>query len=367
MNGPDALPPMDVAARVARLRDAFEAAGVDGLLVTNLRNVRYLTGFSGSAAFLLVTTGGVLLVTDGRYRDQAVDETARAGATTQIEIGLTAEAQRSILADAAAGLDRLGLEADDVTWAQQRRFAEGWFSEADLVATEGLVEELRLVKDDGEGARIEAAAAVADAALAELRPRLRPGVTEAELALELDSTMRRLGASGPSFETIVARGPNAARPHARPSGRELADGDLLVVDFGATIDGYRSDMTRTFFVGGGSSTQRRMYAVVLDAQRRGVEAVRAGIDAKAVDEACRSVIRDAGWADAFLHGTGHGVGLDIHEAPRVGATSTATLASGHVVTVEPGVYLPEHGGVRIEDTLVVTPDGCRALTRSPKD
>ena len=219
---------------------------------------------------------------------------------------------------------------------------------------------LRLVKDDGEVARIEAAAAIADAALATVRPRLAEAPTEAEFGLELDTEMRRLGADDVSFETIVASGPNGAKPHHRPGHRTIVDGDLVVLDFGALVDGYRSDMTRTVVVGepaadpaaharrGGRGPGRRR-------GRGGAPASRA----KAVDAACRDVIAEAGWGDAFLHGTGHGVGLEIHEDPRVGQTSTATLAAGHVVTVEPGVYLPEHGGVRIEDTVVVTADGCR--------
>jgi Xaa-Pro aminopeptidase len=172
---------------------------------------------------------------------------------------------------------------------------------------------------------------------------------------------------GPSFETIVASGPNGAKPHHHPARRRIDPGELVVVDFGAQVDGYCSDMTRTLCVGEpASETARRMVEVVAESQRAGVAAVRAGIEAKSVDEACRSLIADAGWADAFLHGTGHGVGLEIHEAPRVGSTSTDTLATGYVVTVEPGVYLPEYGGVRIEDTVVVEDDGCRVLTNASK-
>jgi Xaa-Pro aminopeptidase len=180
--------------------------------------------------------------------------------------------------------------------------------------------------------------------------------------------MRRAGASGPSFETIVAAGPNGAKPHARPSSRRIERGELVVIDFGAVIDGYCSDMTRTVCVGEpASATARRMVEVVSASQRAGVAAVAAGVTGKAVDEACRALITDAGWGDAFVHGTGHGVGLEIHEAPRVSSTSTDTLAPGHVVTVEPGVYLPDEGGVRIEDTVIVTDSGCSPLTHAPKD
>ncbi|MGH9183415.1 MAG: M24 family metallopeptidase, partial [Acidimicrobiales bacterium] len=284
-----------------------------------------------------------------------------------VEVSPTAAGQRELVASAAAGVARLGLEAADVSWAAQRRYAGEWFPEAELVPTEGLVEGLREVKDDGEVARMAEAARIADVALATVRHRLAERPTEAEVALELDVEMRRLGASGASFDTIVASGPNGARPHARPTGRRIGEGDLVVMDFGAVVDGYCSDMTRTVMVGEPSAVQRRMLEVVTASQAAGVGSVAAGVACAQVDQACRAVIDDAGWGDSFLHSTGHGVGLDVHEEPRVATTSTASLVVGNVVTVEPGVYLPEHGGVRIEDTVVVTADGCRPLTTTPKD
>ncbi len=359
---------MQVPTRVPRLRARLHDAGCDALLVTHMVNIRYLTGFTGSAGLLLVRPDDLLLVTDGRYRDQSAEQLAGAGVDARIEIGLTAAAQRDHVQGAASGIGRLGLEADVVTWAQQRRFAEEWFASAELVPTHGLVEDLRRVKDDGEVARMAEAARIADDALAAVRSRLAEGPTERDVALELDFEMRRLGAEGSSFETIVASGPNGAKPHHRPSGRRIGPGELVVIDFGSVVDGYCSDMTRTVCVGEpASGTARRMVEVVARSQQAGVEAVRAGVDGKAVDEVCRTVIAEAGWADAFLHGTGHGVGLEIHESPRVSSASSDTLVAGHVVTVEPGVYLPEHGGVRIEDTVVVTDDGCRTLTNAPKD
>lgn len=361
------LPPMDVAGRLPRLRDRLAEEGCDALLVTNLANVRYLTGFSGSAALLLVLADEVVLATDGRYRSQSAEQLAASGVEARIEVG-NAAGQQEALSAAAAGVGRLGLEAASVTWARQRAFASEWFPECELVATEGVVEALRRVKDEGEVARMAAAAAVADRALAAVRHLLAGGVTEAELALALDSEVRRLGASGNSFDTIVASGPNGAKPHARPTGRPVEPGELVVVDFGAVVDGYCSDMTRTVCVGPPrSGTLARMVEVVAEAQRAGVAAVRAGRRAVDVDAACRQVIAAAGWGDAFVHSTGHGVGLDIHEAPSVSAVSGDTLAAGDVVTVEPGVYLPDHGGVRIEDTVVVTEEGCRVLTNAPKE
>lgn len=361
------FPPMDVAGRLPRLRERIAAAGCEALLVTTLANIRYLTGFSGSAGLLLILPDGVALATDGRYQVQSAEQLAAAGVDARIEIGNGA-AQRDTLAGAASAIARLGLESTNVTWARQRTFDSDWFPAAELVPTEGLVEELRRVKDEGEVARMAAAAGIADAALAATRPMVAEGVTEAALAMALDAEIRRLGASGNSFDTIVASGPNGAKPHARPSDRPLEAGELVVIDFGAVVDGYCSDMTRTLSVGQpGSATLARMVEVVAESQAAGVDAVRAGRPAAEVDKVCRDVIAAAGWGDAFLHSTGHGVGLDIHEAPTVAATSTDTLVAGHVVTVEPGVYLPEHGGVRIEDTVVVTDDGCRTLTLAPKE
>ncbi len=364
---PDQLPPMDVAGRAARLRPLIAAAGCDALVVTNLTNVRYLTGFTGSAAILLVTADELLFVSDGRYQTQSADQLSAAGVDARIEI-VAAEPDAVVAAAAqAAGVLRLGLESQSVTWAQQRRWAGELFPAGELVPAESLVEDLRLVKDAGEAARIRSACAIADAALADVRGRLLEGPTEIEFGLELDAAMRRHGAEDVSFETIVASGPNGAKPHHHPSDRRIEQGDLVVIDFGALVDGYHSDMTRTVAVGDVGDERRRMLDVVLRSQDAGVQAVAAGSTAAEVDAVCRAVIDDAGWGEAFLHSTGHGVGLDIHEEPRVSSRSAATLVAGHVVTVEPGVYLPGLGGVRIEDTVLVTEDGCDRLTLTPKD
>lgn len=363
-----ALPPMDVAGRSHRLRGRGAEAGCDALLITHLTNIRYLTGFTGSAALLVVDDDGLTLVTDGRYEEQAQGELEGAGVTARIEIGRTGERQRQVVAGRLGGAARIGLEADHVSWSDEQRFGETWFPDAELVATTGLVEGLRVLKDPGEIARIEAACAIADAALASVVPTLDEHPTEAAFALALDTEMRRT-AEDISFETIVASGPNGSRPHHRPGPRVIERGDLVVIDFGALVDGYHSDMTRTVPVGGRGAldaTQRRMVEVVTASQAAGVGTVRAGAGTREVDRACRAVIEEAGWVDAFVHGTGHGVGLDIHEAPSVSGSSADTLADGQVVTVEPGVYLPGHGGVRVEDTVVVTADGSRTLTWAPK-
>jgi Xaa-Pro aminopeptidase len=355
---------MDLAGRLPRLQAGLTAAGCEALLVTSLTNVRYLTGFTGSAAMVLVGPDDALLVTDGRYGEQAPEEVA--AAPVRVAVRPSMAAQLEALGGAATGLGTVGLEADHVPWAVARHHERGVFPDATVVPTSGLVEALRERKDAGEVARVEAAAAIADAALAEVAPRVGEGLSERALALALDHAVRERGADDVSFETIVASGPNGARPHHRPGDRRIAEGDLVVVDFGALVDGYHSDMTRTLAVGDPGEVAARMLEVVTTAQAAGVATVAPGAATGAVDEACRGVIGEAGWADAFVHPTGHGVGLDIHEAPRVAAAVTATLAPGHVITVEPGVYLREHGGVRVEDTVVVTPEGCRLLTRAPK-
>lgn len=359
------LPALEYASRAPKVLGRLDGAGCDALLVTNLLNVRYLTGFTGSAGMVVVRPDELVFITDGRYGDQANLELAAAGVESRIDVATSTS--RDLLVAATAGVGRLGLEAENVTWARQRELAGEWLTNCELVPTAGLVEELRAVKDQGEVARLAVACGIADSALAAVRHRLGERVTEHDFALMLDDEMRLLGAETVSFDTIVASGPNGSRPHAHPSDRVIGDGDLVVIDFGATFDGYHSDMTRTVMVGEPSQRQTEMLDAVLTAQRAGVEAVRAGVAARDVDAACRDVLAEAGLADAFTHGTGHGIGLEIHEAPKVSFASDDTLVAGNVVTVEPGVYLGDHGGVRVEDSVVVTDDGCICLTNAPKD
>ncbi|HVT41598.1 MAG TPA: Xaa-Pro peptidase family protein [Acidimicrobiales bacterium] len=363
------LPAITVTGRLDRLRAGFDDQEVDALVVTTLANVRYLTGFSGSAGVLIVTRDAALLTTDGRYRTQSAEQIERAGAGAQVEItiGPVSEQRAAAQALLAGAATRVGLEADSVSWTAQRAWADV-LAGADLVPTSNAVEVLRAQKDEAEIARMERAAAIADAALFEVLPLMSQGVSEEHFALELDTAMRRGGAESTAFDTIVAAGENSAKPHHSPGPRRIGEGDPVVVDFGATFEGYRSDMTRTFCVGAEPQGElARIFDVVRTSQAAGAHAVRPGISAKEVDDICRSIIAEAGWAERFEHGTGHGVGLDIHEAPTVSQLGTAILAPGFVVTVEPGVYVPGHGGVRVEDTLVVTEDGARPLTRFTKD
>ena len=344
-------------------------ARVDALVVTSLPNIRYLTGFTGSSARMVVTPGRAVLVTDGRYQDQAAAELIAAGVVgCELAIGRTQAAQRQLVVDAVPTGVRLGLEAGSVTWGEQRALAAVLAGGVELVPTGDLVEARRAVKDAGEVARIEAACDVASAALAEVLPLAAAGVTERAFAHALDDAMRARGASGPSFETIVSAAGNAALPHHRADATPIRVGDLLVIDFGCVVDGYCSDMTRTVVVGDEpAGWQAELVAAATAAQAAGVAAVRPGVGGRELHETCAAVLRAHGMEDLFTHGTGHGVGLQIHESPWAGPAATDVLAIGNVITVEPGVYRVGLGGVRVEDTVLVTLDGCRPLTKTPKD
>ncbi|TFV87638.1 Xaa-Pro peptidase family protein [Blastococcus sp. CT_GayMR16] len=359
-------------SRAAARRDALRVVagerGLDAVLVTNLLNVRYLTGFTGSNGALLVSTSGAdLFGTDGRYTTQA---------GTQVpDVGLLVDrATVSALAREAVrrGVGRLGYESHDLTVdglaALEKVLADAGTA-PELASVRRAVEAQRAVKDDDEIESLRRACAVADQALAELAAEgaLRPGRTELQVGRELDARMLTLGAESVSFETIVATGASSAIPHHRPDATELRDGDFLKLDFGATVDGYHSDMTRTVVLGHAADWQREIYELVAAAQAAGRAALAVGADVVAVDAAARQVIADAGHGEHFSHGLGHGVGLEIHEAPVIGPLGAGRLAAGMAVTVEPGVYLPGHGGVRIEDTLIVTDDAPELLTLTSKE
>ncbi|MEY2741177.1 MAG: putative Xaa-Pro dipeptidase [Actinomycetota bacterium] len=362
-----ALAPIDVAGRDAAVRErlAEVAPAVHGLLVTDLHHVRWLTGFSGSAGTLVVLPDGMALVVDGRYGDQARAQVADGGAACTVREARTAAALRDELADAVRGLGHLGFDPAEVTVSQHESWATALAPR--LVPAAGVVAALRRRKTSPEIARMEAAARAADAALAEAEPMLGAGATEADVRDELEYRMRRHGADGPSYDTIVASGPHAARPHHRPTRRRIVEGDAVVIDVGGLVDGYHSDMTRTYLVGAVPPELSAMHALVGRAQRDGLAAVRPGASAHDVDRVCRDLIAAEGLGAEFTHSTGHGVGLQIHEMPWVRAGSHEPLAEGEVVTVEPGVYREGLGGVRTEDLVVVTRDGCRPLTHTPKD
>lgn len=357
---------MNVSGRLQRVRNELASKNCDSMIVTSLVNSRWLTGFTGSNATTVITPSKAVLITDGRYKIQGVSDLEKANSEAELCIAPTGVDAK--IAEMLGGLDAVGFEAANITWARHGKILET-LGGADLTPLVGLIEGLRQIKDGNEVACLEKAARIADEAFARTYPLLATpnGITESHFARALEDAMNQLGSDGPSFETIVAAGPRSALPHARPSAKVISDGDLVVVDFGAKIDGYGSDMTRTVLAGAGHPTaaQANLYAAVADAQKAGRSAVKAGATELSVDFACRSVLEDAGLGEHFVHGTGHGLGLEIHEAPIMSSRSTGSLMAGFVVTVEPGAYLADLGGVRIEDSVVVTEEGCRPITLSP--
>jgi Xaa-Pro aminopeptidase len=332
-------------------------------LFTDLVDVRWLTGFTGSNGWAVVLADDVIVGTDGRYGERARAETANCSATVYAETTRAALHERLV---AVLGPARLvGLDASTTSHAEFRRLA----NDVNLSPLDSFVTTQRQIKDDAEIERMQAAAAAADAALAEVEPMLfatvDTPVTEADIRDELEYRMRRHGADDRSYETIVASGPeHAARPHHDATRRTIVEGDTVIIDVGALVDGYHSDMTRSYVIGDPTAEQREIYVLVEAAQRAGIDALAPRVAAKAVDSACRDLFTDAGYGDWYLHGTGHGVGLVIHESPFHSQASDEELVPGNVVTVEPGLYRVGFGGFRIEDLLVITETGSRPLTHT---
>lgn len=370
-------------ARHVRARASMAAAGVDALILLHLPNVRYLTGFTGSTAIVVLTPAELVFITDGRY-------------TTTIEtvVGPRCPGLRLVTVDPTydatlarilreSGTGPVGFESAHMTvkrfdWLRSALGDAAGAARPPLTPVDRVIEALRIVKDAAEQETFRQAGALLDAVAADVLTTARAGLRESDLAAEIDYKLRRGGFEKPSFDTIVASGPHAAMPHARPDDRVLASGDLVVLDFGGVYDGYCVDLTRTVCVGEPSPEARRLYAVVAEAQLAGVGAVRPGAPVTDVDEAARGVLERHGFGPAFSHATGHGLGLEIHEEPRVGprradipgvppAGTDLILEPGVVITVEPGAYVPGLGGVRIEDDVLVTRDGVEWLTRVPRE
>jgi Xaa-Pro aminopeptidase len=348
--------------RAQRLVKLLGDEDVDVLLVSSLVNVRYMTGFTGSSGLALVGPQTRAFVTDFRYVEQAKDEVDSSYDHRR--------AQQELLDEVADALPqqelRLGFDDANLTVRQHAKLREDLPERVELVKAGGLVERLRAVKDAEEIERIRIATGVADAALSKLLEQGLVGRTERDLATALEQAMVAQGASRPSFDSIVAAGPHGALPHATPRDVEVAPGQLVVIDWGAEVDGYCSDCTRTVATGEPGADAREIYELVLEAELAGVEAVRAGAGGREVDAVAREVIEAGGHGEHFGHGLGHGVGSEVHEAPRLSKRSEDELRSGNVVTVEPGVYLPGRLGVRIEDLVVVGEDGCEILTSLDK-
>lgn len=349
--------------RLNALRAKFDNAGIDALYVSNIVNVRYLTGFTGSTAMLFVTRDNAHVYVDSRYWLQA--ESQVTGAEV-VRCGVTV-ANEALEAAAALPFDRLGYEAGNLTVSALDKLIAK-LPTKQLVKTDGLVENLRLVKDASEVAAVQEACALTDALFTEILGFIKPGVREVDIAMELEYRMRKRGAQEVGFASIIASGANGAKPHAGASDKTVETGDFVTLDFGARLNGYNSDITRTVGVGAVSDEQRSVYDVVLKAQEAAVAALRPGITCVNADKVARDIITEAGYGEHFGHGLGHSLGLDVHDGARLSPVVDPELVvqAGEIWTIEPGIYIPGWCGVRIEDDVLVTTDGPVVLTHAPK-
>ncbi|HKF51538.1 MAG TPA: Xaa-Pro peptidase family protein [Candidatus Acidoferrales bacterium] len=351
------------AARLSLLRQEMEAGRLDAFVVTHPPNVFYLSGFTGSAAVLVITKARLTLLTDARYTVQAPQE-ARDARVKIIRGSLTSAAGEEL----AHGRTRhVGFEAARLTVSQKSLLDEAAGSRVRWIIWDGRVEAARAVKDAAELNTMREAAAIACSSWQEILPLIKPGVLETDLAAEVEFRMRRKGASGPAFDTIIASGPRGALPHAHASARAVGKNELVVCDLGAILRGYSSDLTRTVFVGRAPKEVRRWYTAVLEAQGAARDVLSPGVSAQRVDAAARKTLQRAGLGKQFVHSTGHGLGLEVHEIPRLAKGQETVLRAGVVVTIEPGVYIEGKGGIRIEDDALVTPNGAEYLTDANRE
>ena len=371
-----APPTSALGQRHARIREALDTLSLDALIVTPPSNIRYLSNHAGTAGILVITRDAVHLLIDFRYHEAVRALQASPSACPELRLwDVPASYEEAlILCLAEIGVGAVGFEAAHVTVARYEWWREtiaGRRLDITLRSTERVVEQARLIKDAFEVATLREAAARLDMVMPRVLTALRAGEREREIASVIEMAMRDAGYERPAFDTIVASGPHSAMPHYRAGTRVLASGDLVVLDFGGVLDGYCCDLTRTVSIGPPSREARRVYDAVRDAHAAAVAAVKPGIDASAVDAAARELLRDRGLGDAFGHGTGHGLGLDVHEEPRVGKPRAdlpaVTLMPNMVFTIEPGAYLPGFGGVRIEDDVLVTDRGCELLTHVQRE
>lgn len=354
---------MNHTTRQSRLQERIQRQGFDAVLVTHLPNIRYLCGFTGSSGVLAATPGQVALFTDGRYAEQAAQEVR--GARTVITRASALQAAGRWLARRKARC--IAVEADHLTLQGQGVLRAALPAKSRLRPLTGIVERLRMIKEPQEVEHLRAAARLGSRLFQGLLPRIRPGRLEVEVAAELEFAARRRGAEGMSFETIVASGARSALPHGKASSQPIPNAGFLILDFGVILAGYCSDMTRTLYLGRVPRGARRMHEAVRQAQSEAVATVRPGTPVGEVDRAARRILTRAGLAGYFTHSTGHGVGLEIHEPPRLARGEQELLVPGMVVTIEPGVYVPRRGGVRIEDMVLVTEQGCEVLTHVPRE
>jgi Xaa-Pro aminopeptidase len=352
--------------RLRKLRTSITEKELDALLISQPENLRYLSGFTGSPGWLLISGRNAILVLDFLYVEQAKIESP-GFEIIQIKQELH-DWLPGLVSD--SGWHKLGFEANLISYDAYHKLSEAIKTRQinlELVPTTGIVERLRSIKEPEELRSITKAVELADAALQQAKAMIRPGITEKEIAWEIEKNLRQKGSEGIPFEIIVASGPNSALPHARPAEKTIRSGEPVLIDMGARIGGYCSDLSRTLFIGKADETFNEIYNIVLKAQTTAIERIESDMTASQADQLARNVIEQAGYADAFGHGLGHGVGLAIHEFPRLGVSSSDSLADGMVFTIEPGIYLAGHGGVRIEDMAVLESGKAKVLTRAQKD
>ena len=352
--------PNGPGGRLVQLQAALKSAELDGVIVSHIPSIRYLSGFSGSAGTLFVAPKGAWVLTDGRYAEQVADEVVE-GVEPIIDRGHLERLKNDRLIKKGM---RIGFQSGAVSFARFEMMRKTLGKKVELVAADRMVRELTLLKSESDVASIRRAANIAAKVYREILTIVKPGMRELDVAAEISYLGRRAGSEGDAFDIIVASGHRSALPHGRASKKKIAKGDLVTLDFGCIVDGFNSDMTRTFAVGEPGDEAREVYRTVLESERAGVAAARAGLGARELDRVCRDIIEEAGYGEYFSHSTGHGLGIEVHEMPPVAARAdkATKLAEGMVVTIEPGIYLPSKFGVRIEDDVLIEADGCRELT-----
>ena len=352
--------------RIEKLREYMKTNGLNGFLIGSEANRMYLSGFTGSNAMLLITNSEQYIITDFRYLEQVAKECPDFICVDQGKIGLL---RTAFDLACQASCKKIAFEAEHISYSRYQELVKE--SRIEWIPTEGVVERLREIKEETELEKLAKAESIGDIAFKEvikfIEENWKKGITENEVALEIERVMRKNGASGNSFDTIVASGAKSSLPHAKPGDEFLKKGDFVVMDFGCIYEGYCSDMTRTIVIGEASPKHLEIYNTVLKAQELALQGIRAGLKGKEVDAIARHYITEAGYGNYFGHGLGHSVGIEIHENPRFSMAEEQIIESGMVITVEPGIYLPGFGGVRIEDMVIVTKEGIKNLTHSPKE
>ncbi|NOZ08481.1 MAG: aminopeptidase P family protein [FCB group bacterium] len=353
----------NIQNRLEKIRNRFTEYGIEGFYVTNLTNVRYLSGYTGSAGQLLILPDGVHFFTDGRYIEQSRAQVKNAEIHIIDNSGYTKYIRKLNILPKDI---RLGFESDHMSVTQYQALQTEWHS-INFVRTQNMVEVIAAVKDPSEIEALKTAIEITDKTFSDILPELKAGAVERHIAAKMSYLFQLNGAEGDSFDTIVASGKFSALPHATPSGKAFEVGDFVVLDFGALYDGYHADMTRTVVIGKASSQHREIYDLVLKANLAGIAAARAGMTGAELDKVCRDIIRDQGYGKEFSHSTGHGIGLEVHTYPRISEVNTKQLLENYVVTIEPGIYIGGFGGVRIEDDCWIHADSCTALNASTKE